>query len=1001
MKKLTTSVLAVVLTASFAMVNAQKKDTIKTQDIEGVVVTALGIKREKKSLGYSSQEVKADALSEGTTNTGNIASQLSGKVAGLNVIANSNFAGSANLVIRGIKGVAGSNPLIVIDGTPVNNDSTYGFGKDFGNALSDINQEDVASINVLKGAAASALYGERGLNGVILITTKNGKGSDDGSWGVTWNSGVQAGFIDKSTFAEYQDKYGAGYEPSFYTEGPGPGGYNYANFAEDASYGPKFDPSLLVYQWESLDPTSPTYGKATPWVAAKNGPIKFFETPFTYTNTITLQKGDKDKNIFFSYDNMTSSGLMPNSKMSKNTFSLKANYDFTPKLHGSFYTTLNLQDTKGRATTAYSDNIVTNFRQWWQTNVDVLSLRDAYFRGAANPTAANSYGNVSWNPYNSGDNRAIFWNNPYFQVYESYPTDKRTRTFNIANLTYDFSKDFSVMGRVSYDRSNLSIDDRLALGSIAAVFGAAGNDSSSGYGRQDITKTETNYDLIGNYKFDITDNINVSGIVGGTVRRNTYNSLYATTEGGLVIRNIYSLANGAAPGLAPAETQYTTQTNSGYASASFDIYKILYVDGTYRVDQSSTLPAGNNVYGYGSVTGALILSELIKPSWLKFWKLRGNYAEVGGTADAYQLQYYYTAGGFFGDVGLSNSQIRQPNDQLLPQRAKEFEIGTEGSLFNNRFTFDVAYYKTKTLNQLLTLPISSGSGLIQASINAGQIDNWGYEVALGIVPVKNTNFTWNLDLNWSQNRNEVVSLLHNEVSDVSNVLLNSFQGGVSLNAREGEAWGTLVGSDYVYLNGERVVNPTTGYYLKQNNQIIGNATPDWIGGVRNSMNYKGLSMSFLIDVRQGGDVFSTDMYYGLASGLYPETAEGDMREVGVINPGVNPNGNVNTTPTRNPQIAGNVDGYARMPASRFVYDGSYVKLREASIGYTLPKSLLAGTFVNEAKISLVGRNLWIIHKNLPYSDPENMVGGGTRSYGWSIGSLPTTRDIGLNVTLKF
>jgi hypothetical protein len=299
------------------------------------------------------------------------------------------------------------------------------------------------------------------------------------------------------------------------------------------------------------------------------------------------------------------------------------------------------------------------------------------------------------------------------------------------------------------------------------------------------------------------------------------------------------------------------------------------------------------------------------------------------------------------------------------------------------------------------LPISSGSGLSTASINAGQIDNWGYEVALGIVPVKNSNFTWNIDLNWSQNRNEVVSLLHNEVSDVSNVLLNSFQGGVSLNAREGEAWGTLVGSDYVYLNGERVVNATTGYYLKENNKIIGNATPDWIGGVRNSLNYKGLSMSFLIDVRQGGDVFSTDMYYGLATGLYPETAIGDMREAGVINPGVNPNGNVNTTRTANPQIAGNVDGYARMPASRFVYDGSYVKLREASIGYTLPKSLLAGTFVSEAKVSLVGRNLWIIHKNLPYSDPENMVGGGTRSYGWSIGSLPTTRDIGLNVTLKF
>jgi len=387
---------------------------------------------------------------------------------------------------------------------------------------------------------------------------------------------------------------------------------------------------------------------------------------------------------------------------------------------------------------------------------------------------------------------------------------------------------------------------------------------------------------------------------------------------------------------------------------------------------------------------------------MNFWKLRANYAEVGGTADPYQLAYYYAPAGFFGNVGLSGTQTRQPNSDLKPQRAKELEVGTEGSFFKNRFTFDLAYYKTKTINQILpTLPISSASGLSSASVNAGQIDNWGYEVALGLVPIKTSNFTWNMDINWSQNRNKVVELLHNEVSDVSNVLLQGYQGGVSLNAREGEAWGTLVGSDYVFLNGQPVVNATTGYYLKENNKIIGNATPDWIGGVRNSFDYKGLSVSFLIDVRQGGDVFSTDMYYGLATGLYPESAVGDIREKGIVWPGVNPDGSPNTTNTRNPSAFGSLDGYARMPASRFVYDGSYVKLREAAIGYTLPKTILAGTWVRDAKVSLVGRNLWIIHKNLPYADPENMVGGGLSSYGWSIGSLPTTRDIGLNVTLKF
>ena len=245
MKKLTTGLLVLVVSSSLAVANAQeKKDTLKTKEIEGVVVTALGIKREKKSLGYASQEIKGGALSDGTTNTGNIAAQLSGKVAGLNVTTNNNFGGSSNLLIRGMKTLGGGNPLIVIDGSPVNNSNTQEKNIDYGNALSDINQDDIESINVLKGAAASALYGERGLNGVIVITTKNGKGKDDGSWGVTFSSAIQVGFIDKSTFPEYQTRYGAGYSQKFGTQASN--GLNNANFNADASWGPKFDPNLLM-----------------------------------------------------------------------------------------------------------------------------------------------------------------------------------------------------------------------------------------------------------------------------------------------------------------------------------------------------------------------------------------------------------------------------------------------------------------------------------------------------------------------------------------------------------------------------------------------------------------------------------------------------------------------------------------------------------------------------------------------------------------------------------
>lgn len=1001
MKKVTTGILILVLSSSLAVINAQQKkknDTVKTQDIEGVVVTALGIKREKKSLGYASQEIKASALSDGTTNTGNIAAQLSGKVAGLNVTTNNNFGGSSNLVIRGIKALNGGNPLIVIDGSPVNNGNTQANSIDYGNALSDINQEDIESINVLKGAAASALYGERGLNGVIVITTKNGKGKDDGSWGVTLSSAVQVGFIDKSTFPEYQTRYGAGYSQKFGTQASD--GLNYANFSADASWGPKFDPNLMVYQWDSFNPLSANYQKATPWVAAKNGPIKFFDNPASYINSVTLEKGQKGKNISFTYENMMSDGLIPNSHLNKNNFSIKINYDLTPKLHSSFYSTMTLQDTKGRSITGYSNNIATGFRQWWQTNVDVADLKNLYFANVdphvAN--AANNYGNVTWNRKSAANGAPAYWNNPYFQAYQNYSSDKRYRNFTYGQLTYDLLDNISITGKVSYDRSNLLAENRLAVGSLPQAFGQSNNSIGSGYARRDILQTETNYDLMVNYKFDITDNINISGVLGGNIRRNYYNSIYASTEGGLVVPGIYALSNSKKAPLSPDETEYTIQTNSWYATASLDFYKKFYLDATWRVEQTSTLLAGNNVFNYPSITGSLIMSEILNTkSWMNFWKVRANYAQVGGSASSYLLFNNYRSAGILNNTGIYNSILNQPFPGLQPQKANEYEIGTEAHFLRDRITVDFAYYKTKTTPQILSpLPTSAAIGYTGKIFNAGRIDNSGVEIQLGLVPLKTKDFTWNIDANWSKNQNKVVELY----PGIENYLLNSFQGGVSLNARVGEAWGTLVGADYTYLNGQKVIDPKTGKYLQNPNQVIGNTTPDWIGGIRNSFSYKGFSLSFLIDMRKGGDIFSTDMYYGLSSGLYKETAVGDYRDKPIVLPGVLPDGSPNNIALSPIDNSGSM-GYKTQPASAFVYDGSFIKLREASIGYMLPKSLLAGTKIYDAKISIVGRNLWIIHKNLPYADPEAMVGGGLNSYGWSIGSMPTTRDIGVNVTFKF
>ena len=986
------------LTSSVGLVNAQT-DTTKTREIEGVVVTALGIKREKKSLGYASQEVKADDLIGGTTKTGNVASQLSGKAAGVQINTNNNFGGSTNIVIRGYKqmGGNGGSPLIVIDGSPISNGYISGTF-DLGNFLSDLNPEDVASMNILKGAAASALYGERALNGVIVIETKKGRsGKKDNSWGVTLSSDINTGFIDKSTFPKYQSRYGAGYgayygpdEDAYFNVGPD--GRGEVPFGEDASYGGEFDPNLMIWQWDSYDEYSKNYGKAYAWKAAKNGPITFFNNPVSFNNSVTLQKGDSKNNFLLSYNNLDQSGLMPNSELSKNIISTRINYQLNDKLSASVYSTLTIQDTKGRNATGYSDNLLSGFRQWWQTNVDLVSLKDVY--------EASGHQNRTWNRGGADDAYPLYWNNPYFQVYQNYQSDTRTRSFSYAQLKYDFNKNFGILGKVSHDFYNMLIEQRLADGSLTQGFGLSGNNAPSGYWRQNINGSETNFDLIGNYKFELSDRLNVQGVVGGNLRKNGYESITASTEGGLIVPGIYSLENSVGAPLDPVESYQRSQSGSGFASASFDFDGTIFIDGTYRVDKSSNLPKGNNIYGYGSITGAVVLSNYIKQDWLSFMKLRANYAEVGSSTGNYRLKNTYSKTGPFQGQGVYFIPATLNNPELKPEKSKEYEVGLEMQFFKNRLGFDIAAYQTKTFNQIINLPVSTSTGYSSVVVNAGQIDNKGIEVQFNATPIKSEGFTWDINANWAKNENKLVKL-HD---DAKVLQIDSYQGGVTLNAIEGASYGVIRGTNFVYLNGQKVVDPNTGRYLRtaESNHEIGNITPDWTGGLRNTFSFgKNFSMGFLIDVQHGGDTFSTDMYYGLATGLYAETAVGDYRTTGVVHPGVNPDGSVNTKATIGADAYGNVDGYRRMPNAQFIYDASYVKLREANITFKVPQRILENTFVEEAKISLVGRNLWIIHKNLPYGDPEAGTGGGLGSRGNSIGILPTTRDVGVNLTFKF
>jgi TonB-linked SusC/RagA family outer membrane protein len=978
--------------------------------LDEVVVTALGISREKQSLGYSTQEVGGDDVSAVQTN--NFTNALSGKVSGLQIRRNNNFGGSTNVVIRGNTSLTGNNQaLFVVDGVPISNRNTNSSAQaqasgayyDYGNAAADINPDDIESINVLKGAAASALYGSRAANGVIIITTK--KGSKSKGLGVTINSGVQTGFIDKSTFAEYQDQYGAGYGP-FY-----PGLNNYflnddidgdgvgdvvVPYTEDASYGAPFDPNLYVYQSDSFDPESPNYHKKTPWVAAKNGPITFFETPFTFTNSISISNGLENGSYRLSYTKLDQSGILPNSQLDRHNFIFSGTYDVSDRLTVSGFANYIKTTALGRNSTGYSDNVVGNMKQWWETNTDLKQQRDIYFK---------THRNVTWNPVSSEPGAPpIFWDNPYWTRYENYQNDGRSRFIGNFDLTYKLAEWVSVTGRVSTDTYDEYQEERRAVGSVATPFGVARGNVDSGYLRRDIRASETNYDLMFNFDADISESISFTGLLGSNIRRNDYNSITSSTSGGLVFPNLYSLQNSAGELPKPIERAEKIGVDGVYASASFGFNNLVYLDGTIRRDHVSTLPVDDSAFYYPSVSTSFVFSKLLNVNAISFGKLRLNYAEVGNGApfDRLSNKKY----GFNNDIGTSvPSTANNPN--LKPERTKSYEAGLEMRFANNRLGFDVAYYKSNTIDQIVTSPISYTTGYSGKLLNAGEVENKGIEVSLNATPVKTEDFSWSFNINFAKNDSEVLEL----PEGVDAIPLGSFQGGVSINAVKGEPYGVIYGTDYTYSDdGQRLVDED-GYYITTatSNNVIGDVNPDWTGGISNTLTYKSWAFSFLVDVQQGGSLFSLDQYYGQNTGIYPDTAfindlGNPVRNTlenggGFINPGVHPDGTPNTT--RVDAISGGSPfGYATYPNSEFVYDASYIKLRQVSLTYTLPSRYLDNTFMTGLSFSVTGSNLWIIDKDLPYADPESGLSSGNLQ-GYVTGSLPTTQDYGFNIKAQF
>ena len=989
-------------------------------NLSDVVVTALGIKRSKSNLPYAVQQVGGDQFTE--TRASNFANALSGQVAGLQITQNNNLGGSTNVVLRGFKSLTGNNQaLFVIDGVPIDNSNTntssqkQGFaGFDYGNSAADVNPDDIASVTVLKGAAATALYGSRAANGVILINTKK---PNKAGIGVTANFGVTTGSMDKSTFVHYQDQYGAGYyDPDvaathysntdhpafFYYDVDGDGKNDYvAPSGDDASFGEKFDPSLMVFQWYSQDPSSPYYNKATPWVAAKNGPSTFFINPWSNSSSVTVSGANEKGGFKMGYTRNEDKGIMVNSKIIKDLLNFGAHYKLLDNLTVEGDINYSRIRGRGRYGNGYGDpsSIAANFREWWETNVDIQDLKNAYFN--------NNKTNMTWNWKQIGENnKPAYWDNPYFSRYENYETDERNRYIGHATVNYQATPWLNIMGRVSLDHYDEIQEERTATGSL----------NPDGYTRYNHAFSEYNYDLIATVDKDLGEDLNLHALLGGNIRKSTTSSIYAETNGGLVVPNWFALSNSVNPIEAPVETYQPIRVNGVFAGATLDYKKLISLDLSGRNDISSTLPKGDNSYFYGSASASFVFSELLKEAgWLNHGKLRLNYASVGNSAPFASLVDVYTKPTGYGSIPLFSLPDTKNNADLKPERTNSFEIGLNMDMFSNRVGFDVTYYNTHSIDQILPVAISDATGYGFKYVNAGDIQNQGFEVSVNLTPVRNSDFRWDMNLNWTRNRNKVIKLF----GDNKNLQLGGFQGGVSVNATVGQPYGTLRGSDFIYYGdeegqtvadaiGKHVILSSGDPALTGSNEVIGDVNPDWIGGINNTFKYKNFSLAFLIDIKQGGDVYSIDQWYGQGTGLYKNSvalnANGkSVRDPvdeggGILNPGVTEDGQPNTTYAVVSGVRGL--GYNAMPNKAFVYDASYVKLRSVSLAYNFPQKWFEDKAIKGATLSVFGRNLWIIHKNLPDADPEDAASSGNIQ-GFQVGSYPTYRMYGFNLNVRF
>ncbi|MEI6141939.1 MAG: SusC/RagA family TonB-linked outer membrane protein [Mariniphaga sp.] len=959
--------------------------------LDEVVVTALGISKEKKSLGYAVQEIKTESIT--TAPESNLVNSLSGKIAGVNVTNSQGNMGSSRIVIRGETSIAGNNqPLFVVDGVPVDNSqlTTSDASRDFANAISDINSEDIESISVLKGPNAAALYGSRAASGVILIKTKTGRSRK--KLGVNIYS--RTTFESVLQLPKYQNGYGQGSGGAFsYVDGKGGG----INDGVDESWGQKLDGRLI--------PQFNSNGVPVPFVAHPNNVRDYFEVGQTLSNGISIAGNDEKFDYRFSYNNTSQKGISPNTDLGKNSFGINSSYKILPNLELS--TGINYINTSSdNLPAAFGKRATSTMLQfsWFGRQVDISQLKN--YR--------DTNGNlINWN--NS------YYSNLYFIANENTVSQRRDRLIGNVNLNYKITDELTANFRIGNDYYNDHRKLKIAFGTNGTPFGS--------YQEIGYTVNERNTELTLNYKKAVTDDFSVEILGGGNLLDSYYEENNQTAPK-LAVRDVYSLTNSRDPLL--SSNYFSRQKkNSVFASGQIGYKNYAFLNLTARNDWSSTLPINHNSYFYPSVNGSLVVSQWldIKSNILSFLKIRGGWSQVGKDATAYQLLDTYPFNAPFGANPLLTVTNASLNSDLRPETTTSAELGAEIGLFNNNVRLDLSYYNTNSKDQILNVDVSPATGYNSKLLNAGKINNKGFEAQLSFFPLKVQNgLTWEVTANFSKNKSEVLEL-DKEGLLTAYRIANS---GAQVLAAIGHPYGSLFGTAYKRNEkGEIIVKQNGSPDTDPNNKFFGSFQPDWIGSITNSFTYKNFKLSFLIDAKIGGSIYDGTYSTGIYTGVLAPTLTGRDEENGGL-PYYYP-GNVKTVlpvqlPTHTSAAPSNevvyhdgmifdgvkADGTQNttiLPAQSYwksfrniaeasIFDASFVKFRELSIGYNLPKEWAKVIKAESVNISLIGRDLWIIHKNAPDIDPETANNTGN-AQGLENLQLPTTRSYGFSVNLNF